>query len=52
MRHAGRPLAELIRYVDLEEGYGQETLRGTARLAGDIEVPAVQHSAWDVATPS
>ena len=48
----GKPVAELIRYVDLEEGYGQETLRGTARIAGDIEAPTLQHSAWDAATPS
>ena len=48
----GKPVAELIRYVDLEEGYAQETLRGSARLVGDIEAPAIPHSAWNSGTPS
>ena len=48
----GRPVAELIRYVDLEKGFAQETLRGSARLAGDIEAPVVPHSKWNATTPS
>ena len=42
----GKPVAELIRYVDVEEGYSQESLRGTARIHGEIESPVVPPSAW------
>jgi len=48
----GKPVAQLIRYVDLEEGYAQETLKGTAHLRGDIESPIIPHTDWKSSTPS
>ena len=42
----GRPVAELTRYRDLEEGFPQESLRGTARITGEIESPAIPASNW------
>lgn len=46
----GKPVAELIRYVGVEEGYAQETLRGSARIHGAIESPVVPPSAWESST--
>ena len=48
----GKPVAELIHYVELEEGYAQGALKGTAHIAGDIEAPAVAHSDWKNSSPS
>ncbi len=45
----GKPVAELVRYVEVEHGYPQETLRGTARIEGDIENPVVSVTEWNSA---
>lgn len=42
----GRPVAELVRYVDREGGAPQETLRGSLRINGDIVGPAAPVSDW------
>ncbi|TVR65847.1 MAG: type II toxin-antitoxin system Phd/YefM family antitoxin [Spirochaetaceae bacterium] len=45
----GRPVAELVRYVNREEGTPQETLRGSLRINGDIVAPVVAVSDWSSA---
>ncbi len=42
----GRRVAELVRYVDLEETSAQESLRGTARILSDIETPVAPPDDW------
>lgn len=42
----GKRVAELVRYTDIEDGYPQESLRGTAHIDGDIESPPVDPAVW------
>lgn len=44
----GKPMAELIRYTDVESGYPQESLRGSVSIVGDVESPVVPASDWNV----
>lgn len=48
----GQPIAELSPYIDLEKGPAQETLRGSGRIAGDIESIVVPVSEWRSAVGS
>ena len=48
----GKPVAELTRYVNIEEGYPQETLKGTAHLSGNIEAPVVPQATWSSSSQS
>ena len=42
----GKPVAELVKYIDVEEGIPQMTLRGSGRCKGDIEDPVVSNDTW------
>jgi len=48
----GRPVAELNPYNNLEDGFPQESLRGTAQIHGEIETPVLPASAWGSANMS
>ena len=44
----GKPIAELIRYMDVEHVlYPQESLRDTVRFIDDIVEPAVPSDDWN-----
>jgi prevent-host-death family protein len=43
----GKPVAQLVPAVPRENGYPQETLRGTVEILGDIVGPVLPASAWD-----
>ena len=45
----GKRVAELIRYTEVEEGFPQDSLRGTARIVGEIESPAAPAAEWRAA---
>lgn len=42
----GKRVVELVRYTEVEVGYPQESLRGTAHIAGDIESPTLEPHSW------
>ena len=43
----GKPVAELIRYTEVESGYSQETLRNSVSIVGEIESPVVPIADWN-----
>ncbi len=42
----GKRVAELVRYTEVEDGYPQDSLRGTAHVVGEIVSPAVDPGLW------
>ncbi|TVR54724.1 MAG: type II toxin-antitoxin system Phd/YefM family antitoxin [Spirochaetaceae bacterium] len=42
----GRLVAELIRYVNIDHGFAQEALRGTARIVANIDTPVTPPDEW------
>lgn len=44
----GKPVAELVRFTNVESGFPQESLRGTGRIVGDIVEPVVSSSDWNL----
>lgn len=49
IRKRGRPVAQLIRYLDVEEEYPQFALRGSATIVAEIESPVVPAGEWNEA---
>jgi antitoxin (DNA-binding transcriptional repressor) of toxin-antitoxin stability system len=45
----GRPVARLIKYVDLEGEYPQRQLLGSVVAAGDLTSPVIPADAWESA---
>lgn len=43
----GRPIVEVIRHVVPGDAPAQHTLRGSVRIVGDVETPAVPASEWE-----
>jgi prevent-host-death family protein len=43
----GREVAQLVPVSPRDQGYPQETLRGTVHIRGDIVAPVVPAETWD-----
>lgn len=44
----GRPIAQVVPAVPREDGYPQNTLRGTVEVCGDIVGPVLPSETWEV----
>lgn len=43
----GKPIAQLVPPVQEEDGYPQQSLRGSVRILGDIVSPVLPEGAWE-----